>query len=211
MEKKFDKLYESYVSRYTRGGFLTGDLVKLKDGYKTIDCYKHLSDDLKKILDELNASDLNLRVNDIQNKYPSKQPGNTDNSNGEIVLTVTQETAPGRYDGNYTFPSSLFDVSNVYPNLMPIPNSLVRPNKTNIKPEELTGGYEEAEEDYVGQNPLKSQIDPGNLPDKLKPVKQGSDRALKNTNVEIDQFGVANKQDQASPGGGAHNTSIYMK
>lgn len=210
MEKKFDKIYESYVSRFTRGGFLTGDLVKVRDDFKTTDCYKDLHPELKAKLDDLIASDLNLRVSNIENKYPSSQPGNTDNSNGEVYLTITQETSPGRYDGSYTFPTSLFDPVDVYPNRMPIPDSLVRPNKTKIKPEELKGGYEEAEEDYVGQNPLESQVDPGNLPDKLKPVKRGNDRSLKNVNVEIDQFGVAPKGDQQSPGGGAPNTSIYM-
>ena len=69
MEKKFNKIYESYVSRYTRGGFLTGDLVKVRDDYKSSEGYKKLSPEYKAKLDDLLASDLNLRVSGIENKY----------------------------------------------------------------------------------------------------------------------------------------------
>ena len=35
MMRKFTSLYESFISRYTRGGFLTGDIVKFKEGIKS--------------------------------------------------------------------------------------------------------------------------------------------------------------------------------
>lgn len=207
MEKKFNKIYESYVSRYTRGGFLTGDLVKIKKNYKSSEGYKKLSSEYKSKLDDLLASDLNLRVSGIENKYPSFQPGNTDNSSGEFSVTVSQETAPGRYDGFYQFPDDIFEPVDVYPNRMPVPDSMVRPNGTKIDPDTL-----EYEDDVVGQPNFKSQTEPGYLPDSEKPVKMGDDRELHNTNVEIDQFGANNKWDLETAGGGnMPDTSIYLK
>lgn len=204
MEKKFNKIYESYVSRYTRGGFLTGDLVKVRDDYKSSEGYKKLSPEYKAKLDDLIASDLNLRVSGIENKYPSNQPGNTDNSSGEFSITVSQETAPGRYDGFYQFPTDIFQEVDVYPNRMPVPDSMVRPNGTKIDPDTL-----EYEDDYIGNSPFKSQVDAGYLPDSEKAVAMGDDRELKNTNVQIPN---GNNFDAQSVGGGnMPDTSIYLK
>ena len=47
MNKKFDTLYETYVTRYTRGGFLTGDLVRFKKGYENTAEFKSLNPDRK--------------------------------------------------------------------------------------------------------------------------------------------------------------------
>ena len=204
MEKKFNKIYESYVSRYTRGGFLTGDLVKVRDDYKSSEGYKKLSPEYKAKLDDLISSDLNLRVSGIENKYPSNQPGNTDNSSGEFSITVSQETAPGRYDGFYQFPTDIFQEVDVYPNRMPVPDSMVRPNGTKIDPDTL-----EYDDSYIGQDPLKSQVDAGYLPDSEKAVAMGDDRELKNTNVQIPN---GNNFDAQSVGGGnMPDTSIYLK
>ena len=204
MEKKFNKIYESYVSRYTRGGFLTGDLVKVRDDYKSSEGYKKLSPEYKAKLDDLISSDLNLRVSGIENKYPSNQPGNTDNSSGEFSITVSQVTAPGRYDGFYQFPTDIFQEVDVYPNRMPVPDSMVRPNGTKIDPDTL-----EYDDSYIGQDPLKSQVDAGYLPDSEKAVAMGDDKELKNTNVQIPN---GNNFDAQSVGGGnMPDTSIYLK
>lgn len=203
VEKKFNKIYESYVSRYTRGGFLTGDLVKVRNDYKRSDGYRKLNPELQSKLDDLLSSDLNLRVSGIENKYPSNQPGNTDNSNGEVSITISQETSPGRYDGFYTFPDDIFEPVDVYPNRMPVPNSLVRPNGTEINPEVL-----DYEPDYVGQNPLQSQTEPGYLPGDEKKVRVGDDKELHNVNVQIPN---GNDFDAQTAGGGnMPSTSIYL-
>ena len=72
-------LYETYVSRYTRGGFLTGDLVRFKKGFENTQSFKELDPNVQQKLKDFAASDINLRVSGIVNKYPSAQPGNTDN------------------------------------------------------------------------------------------------------------------------------------
>tara|TARA_B100000214_G_C23910568_1_gene601088 strand:- start:329 stop:955 length:627 start_codon:yes stop_codon:yes gene_type:complete len=208
VEKKFNKIYESYVSRYTRGGFLTGDLVKVRDNYKSTEGYKKMTPEYQAKLDDLISSDLNLRVSGIENKYPSDQPGNTDNSSGEFSITVSQETAPGRYDGFYQFPDDIFQPVDVYPNRMPVPNSMVRPNGTQIDPDTLE--YED-EDSYIGSNPLKSQVEPGYLPDAEKQPTMGDDRELHNVNTEIDQFGAPELDATAVGGGNMPDTSIYLK
>jgi len=196
--------FTNLTFRYTRGGFLTGDLVKVRDDYKSSEGYKKLSPEYKAKLDDLISSDLNLRVSGIENKYPSNQPGNTDNSSGEFSITVSQETAPGRYDGFYQFPTDIFQEVDVYPNRMPVPDSMVRPNGTKIDPDTL-----EYDDSYIGQDPLKSQVDAGYLPDSEKAVAMGDDKELKNTNVQIPN---GNNFDAQSVGGGnMPDTSIYLK
>lgn len=211
MNKKFDMLYETYVTRYTRGGFLTGDLVRFKKGFENTDEFKSLNPDIQQKLKDYADSDINVRVSGIENHYPSHQPGNTDNMNGKVVVTVSQETAPGRYDGFVTAPPELFDHIDVYPNRMPVPNSLVRPNGTemNFDSEPLEGGYEDDENAYIGTDPLKSQIGTGT---ELKEPEMGDAKELHNVNQSIDQFGANNNWDQQSPGGGnMPDTSIYIK
>jgi len=207
VKKKFSKIYETYLNRYTRGGYLVGDLVKLKPGYENTDAYKKLGSNVQQMLKQFADSDLNIRVSGIENKYPSDQPGNTDNSNGQVSVTVSQETSPGRYDGFVTADPDLFDTINVYPNRMPVPNSLVRPNGTHIDPETL-----EYDDEYIGQDPLKSQIGTGT---DLKAPEIGDDKELHNQEVKIDQFGANNDWDELAPGGGnaqkQFDTSVYMQ
>ena len=204
MKKKFNMLYETYVSRYTRGGFLTGDLVRFTKGFEKLDSFKKLDPNVQQKLKDYAASDINIRISGIVNKYPSHQPGNTDNSTGDVSVTVSQETAPGRYDGFVNAASDLFDTVDVYPNRMPVPSSMVRPNGTQIDPSDF-----DYEDEYIGLDPLKSQVGTGT---ELKAPEQGDDKELHDVNANIDQFGANNDWDDLAPGGGnMPDTSIYMK
>ena len=197
-------LYETYVSRYTRGGFLTGDLVRLKKGFENLESFKKLDPNVQQKLKDYAASDINIRISGIVNKYPSHQPGNTDNSTGDVSVTISQETAPGRYDGFVNAAPDLFDTVDVYPNRMPVPNSMVRPNGTQIDPSDF-----EYDNEYIGTDPLKSQIGTGT---ELKAPEQGEDKELDNVNIPIDQFGANNNWDDLAPGGGnlPDTGSIYI-
>ena len=63
---KFVKLYESAIQRFTRGGFLTGDLVKFKQGYQDDEFFgKQASNYLQK-LEEFVKSGLNIRVSAVK-------------------------------------------------------------------------------------------------------------------------------------------------
>ena len=199
-------LYETYVSRYTRGGFLTGDLVRFKKGFENTQSFKELDPNVQQKLKDFAASDINLRVSGIVNKYPSHQPGNTDNSTGDVSVTISQETAPGRYDGFVNAAPDLFDTVDVYPNRMPVPNSLVRPNGTEMN---FDSDPLEYDNEYIGTDPFKSQIGTGT---ELKAPEQGVAKELDNVNIPIDQFGANNNWDDLAPGGGnlPDVGSIYM-
>ena len=49
-------LYETYVSRYTRGGFLTGDLVKFKKGFENSESFKKLEEFINDMDDYFNKN-----------------------------------------------------------------------------------------------------------------------------------------------------------
>ena len=51
MEKKFIKVCESAISRYTRGGVLVGDYVEFVKGYKSHPEFKELHDNIKDAID----------------------------------------------------------------------------------------------------------------------------------------------------------------
>ena len=89
---------------------------------------------------------------------------------------------------------------------MPVPDSMVRPNGTEIDPDTL-----EYEDPGIGVDPLVSQVDAGYLADDPKDPKQGEDKELHNVNAKIDQFGAPELDAQAVGGGNMPDTSIYLK
>jgi hypothetical protein len=180
--------------------------VRFKKGFENTQSFKELDVNVQQKLKDFAASDINLRVSGIVNKYPSHQPGNTDNSTGDVSVTISQETAPGRYDGFVNATPDLFDTVDVYPNRMPVPNSLVRPNGTEMN---FDSDPLEYDNEYIGTDPLKSQIGTGT---ELKAPEQGVDKELDNVNIPIDQFGANNNWDDLAPGGGnlPDTASIYM-
>ena len=96
--KKFLKLVENTITRYSNGGILTGDQVELGSDYKSIPDYKNLTDDIKQHIEELFSDDDTVIVVNIQTKMPSKAPGNADNRGTEFVATIARMIDSGRYD-----------------------------------------------------------------------------------------------------------------
>lgn len=193
MNKNFVKLYESWMQRYTLGGFLAGDVVVFKEnalkdpwfkdkGVNTIDKVKNMID-----------SGLNLRVSAVKPYRPAVGgAGNTDYNNGETVLDVTSEIAPGRYHDFVTIPSHLVVPKSSYPNLPEVPEVFKKddPSKrVNIKPKAVK---DEAEE-VPFYSPAQTKLsDLGN-----KKLSKG-DRDLLNTNVKIPSAPAVGQTDPAS-------------
>ena len=72
MRNKFLTLVENNITKYTNGGLLVGYVVKLRDGYKSLEYFKTLSGDMQTaITDFFGANDLNKRVINIKTGYPS--------------------------------------------------------------------------------------------------------------------------------------------
>lgn len=136
MEKKFIKVCESAISRYTRGGILVGDYVEFVKGYKTHEEFKPLHDNVKDAVEELIKSGLRIRVSGIDDYYPVRFPGNPDTANGKVSVKISADHGGGRYLYSITVPPCLLTTLDFYPNLTPFPDSFNRDDKHTDTPEE---------------------------------------------------------------------------
>lgn len=137
MEKKFIKLIESLNTRLTRGGFLVGDYVEFFKNYKSHPEYKALNDMIKKSIDELANSKLNIRVTGINDTHALRYPGNPDQMNGHVTLSLSEDQGGGRIYGNTLVPSCLCKVLDHYPNYPKFPDEWNYDNKEILKPIEV--------------------------------------------------------------------------
>ena len=138
MTSKFDTLFESNFSRFQGGGFLTGDVIKLKQGWESDDRASKAPAQLIEKLKELNESDLVLRVSSVKPIRPAVN-SSVDQSLGadDFHIDITQESAPGRYTGVFvTVPQHLLELNGPNDKLPDIPDSLKRKENVTIKPEE---------------------------------------------------------------------------
>lgn len=172
---KFVSLYESAIQRFTRGGFLTGDLVKFKDDCAKDNWFKlqgaNYLDKVKHFID----SGLNIRVSAVKPVRPSTQPGNIQNEADTFLVDVVLELAPGLYREFITVPAHVLVSANNYPNLAPVPDSLKRKGDINIKPTEVK------DEEEITMSPHR-QTHTSDLGDGKD---SAGDRVLDNKNVVI--------------------------
>ena len=145
MAKKFLNLCESALTRYARGGFLTGDVVRFVDGFKSHDPYKCLGDNVKQLIDEIIAAGLNIRVVGINDMEPQRYPGNPETMTGKVVINIALDNGGGRYTHYCTVPSCCVEPMDFYPNLAPMPDGVIRPNGTIIKPQEFEANTDSKE------------------------------------------------------------------
>jgi hypothetical protein len=134
----FNNLYESAIQRFTRGGFLIGDLVKFRDNALSDEFLKHQGSNYVEKIKDFMQSDLNIRISAIKPVRPSYGPGNIQNESESFLCDVVQEAAPGLYYSFITVPASMLEHIDTGVNLAPVPDSLRRPNNEIIEPEELT-------------------------------------------------------------------------
>jgi len=138
MAKKYLTLVENYLRRFERGGFQTGDVFKFNKNFKTSEAYKELGQNVKDMIDTMLETGLHVRVVGINDTNGQRYPGNVQTSSSHIQLSLALDNGGGRYSHYITLCPSLGQPGvSPYPNLDPIPDAVVRKNKTNIKPEEL--------------------------------------------------------------------------
>lgn len=178
MKKNFLVLAESILQRFQRTGFLIGDVVEFIDGYQNTDTYKQLHPSIKAHVDTLANGDINVKVVNIKNHYPSRQPGNEQNTIGDCTLDLALDYGGGRRVDVVTVPADLVMSVNHYPNLDPVPDALKRKNLITIKPEPVGEGDEENyEAEHVKQTETTKQDLDGDY--------KRSDHSLNNTNTKI--------------------------
>jgi len=190
--RKFTSLYESFISRYTRGGFLTGDIVKFKEGALKNEWFKKQGSSILEKAKQFSESGLLMRVSAVKTNRPSTQPGFVEANNADdFYCDVTLELAPGCYKDFLTLPAAILEYKDYYPNLPEVPEGLKRPNNSNITPKQVD---EENTKDPHYMNPgyQTSNTDRGN--GKNTP----SEIQLQNTNIKI----------PSSPAVGQKNPSV---
>ena len=157
METKFDVLYENMLERFQQGGFLIGDRVRFKKDALKMDFFKNKGtnflDIVKACMDP--NFDLNLRVSAVKSVYPTTSQnyrGGTE-SPDKIFVDVIIEYAPGLYRNPMTVPIEALELQDDGINRGPIPNSLRRKNKINIKPEKT-----EAKQSEIGRASCRERV-----------------------------------------------------
>lgn len=140
MARKFIKLIENTIERYSNGGFLTGDLVKLAGNYKSKESYKELPEQQKEYIDNYFDSDNNYYIVNIKTSKLTSNPSVNDNRGDKFTVEVARELANGRYDnqGKVTLDADLLDRIDTGINRHPVPDSQKYKNKVQIDPVETT-------------------------------------------------------------------------
>lgn len=138
---KFNTLYEGMLERYQQGGFIVGDRVRYRKDCLKLEFFKRKTtgflDLIKSCMDE--KFDLNLRVSAVKSIYPTTSQnyrGGTESPDA-IYVDVIVEYAPGLYRTPMTVPIESLELMDDGINTGPVPDSLKRKSKINIKPEEI--------------------------------------------------------------------------
>lgn len=187
---KFINLYESAIQRFTRGGFLVGDLVKFKEGFKGDEFFKKQAVNYLEKIDEFVKSGLNIRVSAVKPVYPSSyKPGNIQNEAESFLVDIVLETAPGLYYQFVTVPAHVLEYVDTGINLAPVPDSLKRPNNEVIDPEEITQKQDPTS--YLSPYRQTSTTDQGNNKDSKSNI------TLPDTNTKIPSSPAEGDRDPA--------------
>ena len=136
MGKKFDAVYESVVQRSEIGGFLPGDIIKFRDGYKNTETYKFMPSTLKKEVDELATCGLNIKVCQVGDKQSGYSIGNQFKPASQIVLTIAADHGGGRTYGRVVVCPDMVDMVDVSAGV-PVPDQFKRKDTVIIKPKQL--------------------------------------------------------------------------
>lgn len=151
---KFDTIFESNFTRLQGGGFLTGDIIKLKSGWKSCDWCKTAPEQVLGKLNDFAESDLIKRVSAVKTVRPAVN-SSVDQAAGVdgFFVDITIETAPGRYTDYITIPQEMIELDGPNDKLPEIPDSLKREEDIDVKPREL-------DKDDTGDDELPRAFNP---------------------------------------------------
>jgi hypothetical protein len=190
MKKRFLKLYESWLTRYNHGGFLQGDIVKLKNDALRHPFVKTQADTLVQNLKDIIKDGRTLRVTNVINKFPAVMgTGNPDDSGPDFTVEIGLDEGGGRIAKTAIVHVGMLDKIDTVPGLEEVPDRNKYDNKIKIKPVEVK---DEAEEVPFYSTARTRTSDLGN--NKLAP----GDRTLKNVNTVIPASPNVDAKDPAS-------------
>lgn len=166
---KFDTILESAFNRFQGGGFLSGDLVKLKENALGSEWAKKQPENLLQKLKEFAETDENIRVSSVKALRPAVSGSVQQHEQvDDFYCDIVREKAPGLFMDFITIPAELLEYIDFGTNLPPVPGSQRRDHPGDGKPEEVK--QEEA-------NPA--------LPYDQTGVNEG-DKALADVNTKLD-------------------------
>ena len=133
MGKKFDAVLESVLQRSEAGGYLPGDYVKFRNGYKKCETYQHMPSTLQKEVDELATCGLNIKVVQVGDKQSGFSAGNQFKPAGCVVLTIAADHGGGRTYGRVTVTTDMVDITDG----VLVPDKFKKKDVVIIKPKKL--------------------------------------------------------------------------
>jgi hypothetical protein len=141
METKFDVLFENLLEPFQQGGFIIGNRVRFKKDALKSDFMKNKGQNFIEVVKSCMDPnfDLNLRISALKSVYPTTTQnyrGGTE-SPDKIYADVIIEYAPGLYRTPMTVPIELLELQDDGINTGPVPDSVKRKSKINIKPEKV--------------------------------------------------------------------------
>ena len=135
MGKRFDKIFESVVSRYQVGGYLQGDVIKFRPSYKSTECFKSMNTAMQQEIDALIKSGLNIRVVQVGDKMSGASAGNQHKSADMVVITVAADEGGGRYYKSFTVTPDMIDLVE-QDFTIKVPEKFYHNSKIDLKPVE---------------------------------------------------------------------------
>ena len=190
MNKRFLKLYESWLTRTNHGGYLMGDIVKFKANALKHPFIATQPEDLVNNIKEIIKDGYTLRIVNVINKYPAVMgAGNADYSGPDFTVEVGEDQGGGRVFKSALVHVGMIDKINTVPGLEEVPDRNKYDNKVKIKPEVVK---DEAEEVPFYSPARTRTADLGNQ--KLAPTES----KLKNVNVKIPASPAVGAKDPAS-------------
>ena len=180
--KNFKVFAESYITRYTNGGFLTQDTVILSKKYKSDKSFKKLNKDMQQAIVDLFNQGTNIRVIDIISDQPNGGGNDLSQKGVKFSIVIAPEIMPGKTDNNQaiTVPSSILEVETSYPNLPKIPKKFMYEFEEIIEPVEYKPNFKNSE-----STEQEVHVDSTKIPTAETTRKTVQGKSLKKSDTEL--------------------------
>jgi len=137
---KFNSLFQESYNRFTNGGgFLAGDVVKLKAGFENNESFKNLAANVQQRLKEMASSKNNIRVSKLHNFVsPARYSAEGAGTAPAELADCFEEAAPGYWHNLITIPVDCLEEVNLEGNLPPVPDSQKDTRERVTEPKEAS-------------------------------------------------------------------------
>lgn len=168
---KFETHINEMFDRFTDGGgFLKGDVVKLKKSATSSDWFKHQAASVQDKLQQMTEkSNRVYRISALKSEIPRSAGAFDMGQPMAAVADVVREVNPSFWMDPVTVPLQYLEVVDVGVNMPPYDKDLIRPDNSNIKP---TDSIENT--DKVSSNQTMGGTDDRVLSNKYESIKYGN-------------------------------------